>query len=119
MQFLNPNSLYIPNFGPQMAFSRSICTLFSEYQKVQPTPPHSPFQKSAYGPGLSARLAQLVEHLICSHGVAGSSSPKFILILIIERVHGSTWKTKLKIPAKNYKSADKKLQLNCNILIIK
>ena len=35
-------------------------------------------------------------------GVAGSSSPpKFILILLTEHVQGSTWKTKLKIPAKN------------------
>ena len=61
--------------------------------------------------GLSAWLAQLVdmvEHLICKYGVAGSSSvsgtrfpPKFTLLLIIEHFQVSTWKMKLKNSAKN------------------
>ena len=87
--------------APKLAFSRSICTPVFRIAKIPPPTP-SPFQKSAYGSGLSAWLAQLVERLTCSHGVASSSSPpKFILLLIIEHVQGSTWKTKLKIPAKN------------------
>ena len=62
--------------APKLAFSRSVCTPVFRIAKIPPPTP-SPFQKFS------------------------SSPPKFILLLIIEHVQGSAWKTKLKIPAKN------------------
>ena len=75
--------------------------------------------------GLSALFAQLVEHLICKHGVVGSSSasgtlfpPNFSLLLNNEHVKGYTGKTKFKIPAKN--STDLQIEkVNCNVHIMK